>query len=94
VTLSEDERQGLTGPAIGDKIREKRLAAVSEVKERPAGSAAAVAIVTRVDCRPESLQRPMGSSSLVLVRRPAEGAREETRVASSTRNQVALRRKP
>jgi tRNA nucleotidyltransferase (CCA-adding enzyme) len=33
VTLSEEERQGLEGPAIGDKIREQRLAAVSEVKE-------------------------------------------------------------
>jgi tRNA nucleotidyltransferase (CCA-adding enzyme) len=33
VTLSEEERQGLKGPAIGDKIREKRLAAVSAVKE-------------------------------------------------------------
>jgi len=28
VTLDETERQGLTGPAIGEKIREKRLAAV------------------------------------------------------------------
>jgi tRNA nucleotidyltransferase (CCA-adding enzyme) len=33
VTLSEEERQGLKGPGIGDKIREKRLAAVTAVKE-------------------------------------------------------------
>ena len=33
VLLSEEERQGLKGPAIGDKIREKRLAAVTAVKE-------------------------------------------------------------
>ena len=28
VTLDESERQGLAGPAIGEKIREKRLAAI------------------------------------------------------------------
>lgn len=28
VTLDESERQGLTGPAIGERIREKRLAAI------------------------------------------------------------------
>jgi tRNA nucleotidyltransferase (CCA-adding enzyme) len=33
VTLSEEEREGLKGPAIGEKLRERRLAAVSEVKE-------------------------------------------------------------
>lgn len=33
VTLSEEERAGLKGPAIGEKIREKRVAAVSAVKE-------------------------------------------------------------
>jgi len=32
VTLSEEERQGLKGPFIGERIREKRLAAVSAVK--------------------------------------------------------------
>jgi tRNA nucleotidyltransferase (CCA-adding enzyme) len=32
-TLTEEDRAGLQGPAIGAKIREKRLAAVSQVKE-------------------------------------------------------------
>jgi len=31
VSLSESERQGLTGPAVGEKIREKRLAAIRSV---------------------------------------------------------------
>jgi tRNA nucleotidyltransferase (CCA-adding enzyme) len=33
VTLSDEERAGLQGPAIGEKIRAKRLAAVAAVKE-------------------------------------------------------------
>jgi tRNA nucleotidyltransferase (CCA-adding enzyme) len=33
VALSEEERVGLAGPAIGAKIRDKRLAAVSRVKD-------------------------------------------------------------
>jgi tRNA nucleotidyltransferase (CCA-adding enzyme) len=32
-TLSDEERAGLQGPAIGEKIRAKRLAAVTKVKE-------------------------------------------------------------
>jgi tRNA nucleotidyltransferase (CCA-adding enzyme) len=32
-TLSDEERTGLQGPAIGEKIRAKRLAAVTKVKE-------------------------------------------------------------
>jgi tRNA nucleotidyltransferase (CCA-adding enzyme) len=32
VTLTEEERAGLSGKAIGEKIREKRLAAVTAVK--------------------------------------------------------------
>ncbi len=35
--LSEEERAGLKGPAIGEKIRLKRLAAISEVKEKGIG---------------------------------------------------------
>jgi tRNA nucleotidyltransferase (CCA-adding enzyme) len=35
--LSEEERAGLKGPAIGEKIRLKRLAAISEVKEKGMG---------------------------------------------------------
>jgi tRNA nucleotidyltransferase (CCA-adding enzyme) len=35
VTLSEEERSGLQGPAIGEKLREKRLAAVAAAKESP-----------------------------------------------------------
>jgi tRNA nucleotidyltransferase (CCA-adding enzyme) len=31
VSLDESERQGLTGPAIGEKIREKRLAAIKSL---------------------------------------------------------------
>ena len=31
VTLDESERQGLTGPAIGEKIREKRLTAIKSL---------------------------------------------------------------
>lgn len=34
VTLSDEDRNGLSGQAIGAKLRAKRLAAVSEVKER------------------------------------------------------------
>ena len=33
ITLTEQERAGLQGRAIGEKIREKRLAAVSAVKD-------------------------------------------------------------
>ncbi len=33
VSLSEDERQGLEGPAIGAKLREKRLASLERVKQ-------------------------------------------------------------
>lgn len=32
VTLSDEERAGLQGPQIGERLRERRLAAVSEVK--------------------------------------------------------------
>jgi tRNA nucleotidyltransferase (CCA-adding enzyme) len=32
VTLSEDERRGLQGPAIGEKIREKRVAVLTALK--------------------------------------------------------------
>jgi tRNA nucleotidyltransferase (CCA-adding enzyme) len=32
--LTEEERAGLKGPAIGEQIRRKRLAAISEVKEK------------------------------------------------------------
>jgi tRNA nucleotidyltransferase (CCA-adding enzyme) len=32
VTMTEEERQGLSGPAIGDAIRQRRLAAVDVVK--------------------------------------------------------------
>jgi hypothetical protein len=32
-TLTEDERAGLTGKAIGEKIREKRLAAVIALRD-------------------------------------------------------------
>jgi tRNA nucleotidyltransferase (CCA-adding enzyme) len=32
VTMSEEERQGLSGPAIGDAMRKRRLAAVDVVK--------------------------------------------------------------
>ncbi len=38
VTLTEAERGGLQGKAIGEKIREKRLIAVTSVKESHAGS--------------------------------------------------------
>jgi tRNA nucleotidyltransferase (CCA-adding enzyme) len=31
VSLDESERQGLTGPAIGEKIREKRVAAIKSL---------------------------------------------------------------
>lgn len=34
VQLTEEERAGLKGPAIGERIRSKRLAAISEVKEK------------------------------------------------------------
>jgi tRNA nucleotidyltransferase (CCA-adding enzyme) len=33
VVLSEEERAGLKGPAIGEKIRERRIAAVTVEKE-------------------------------------------------------------
>jgi tRNA nucleotidyltransferase (CCA-adding enzyme) len=33
--LSETERQGLPGPAIGDKLRAKRLAALTQLKDTP-----------------------------------------------------------
>jgi tRNA nucleotidyltransferase (CCA-adding enzyme) len=33
VTLSEQERQGLKGPFLGERLREKRLAAVTALKE-------------------------------------------------------------
>ena len=33
VTLTQEERQSLKGPLLGDRLREKRLAAVSAVKE-------------------------------------------------------------
>jgi tRNA nucleotidyltransferase (CCA-adding enzyme) len=33
VTLSEDEKQSLQGPFLGERLREKRLAAVTAVKE-------------------------------------------------------------
>jgi tRNA nucleotidyltransferase (CCA-adding enzyme) len=33
ITLSEDERRGLQGPAIGEKIRAQRLAAVTKIKD-------------------------------------------------------------
>jgi len=33
ITLSEEERHGLDGPAIGEKVREKRLAALARFKE-------------------------------------------------------------
>lgn len=38
VTLSEEERQNLAGPAIGEKLRDKRLAVLKSVKQtaRPA----------------------------------------------------------
>ena len=32
MTMTEEERQGLSGPAIGDAIRKRRLAAVDVVK--------------------------------------------------------------
>ena len=32
VTLTEDERRGLQGPAIGEKLREKRLAVLAGLK--------------------------------------------------------------
>jgi tRNA nucleotidyltransferase (CCA-adding enzyme) len=35
VTLSEEERSGLQGPAIGEQLRAKRLAAVAAVRESP-----------------------------------------------------------
>ncbi|MGH8140728.1 MAG: multifunctional CCA addition/repair protein [Steroidobacteraceae bacterium] len=34
VTLSDEDRQGLQGAAIGERLRAKRLAAVSEAKEK------------------------------------------------------------
>ena len=36
VVLREDERRGLPGPAIGDEIRRRRLAVISELKARTA----------------------------------------------------------
>jgi hypothetical protein len=36
VQLSDEDRAGLQGPAIGAKIRAKRLAAVTRVKEESA----------------------------------------------------------
>jgi hypothetical protein len=33
VTLSEEERQSLKGPFLGERLREKRLAAITSVKE-------------------------------------------------------------
>jgi len=36
VTLTEDERRGLQGPAIGEKLREKRLAVLAGLKASPA----------------------------------------------------------
>jgi tRNA nucleotidyltransferase (CCA-adding enzyme) len=37
VVLSDEERRGLPGPAIGEEIRRRRLAAVAAVKAHPAG---------------------------------------------------------
>jgi tRNA nucleotidyltransferase (CCA-adding enzyme) len=34
VQLTEEERAGLAGPAIGERIRSKRLAAISEVRQK------------------------------------------------------------
>ena len=34
--LSDEDRQGLTGPAIGAQLRRRRLAAVTAVKENAA----------------------------------------------------------
>ncbi|HEV2104566.1 MAG TPA: multifunctional CCA tRNA nucleotidyl transferase/2'3'-cyclic phosphodiesterase/2'nucleotidase/phosphatase, partial [Candidatus Eisenbacteria bacterium] len=39
VTLSEADRRGLQGPAIGEEMRRRRLAAVSAVKGQLAGGA-------------------------------------------------------
>jgi tRNA nucleotidyltransferase (CCA-adding enzyme) len=36
VTLSDEERQTLKGPFLGERLREKRLAAVTTVKEASA----------------------------------------------------------
>jgi len=36
VVLKEDERRGLPGPAIGDEIRRRRLAVISDLKARSA----------------------------------------------------------
>ena len=42
VSLDAGERQGLAGPAIGEKIREKRLAAIAEGRDRLEASARSV----------------------------------------------------
>jgi tRNA nucleotidyltransferase (CCA-adding enzyme) len=38
VVLGEEERQGLAGPAIGEAIRRRRLAALTDLKARRAGA--------------------------------------------------------
>jgi len=34
VTLTEEERRGLPGPAIGEELRRRRLGAITELKAR------------------------------------------------------------